>query len=232
MDRRAAAVAALESRLDYRFGDRELLERALTHASAGGGGPRVRAHNETLEFLGDRVLGLLAAETLFGLGPGWREGELTRRHVTLVSGAVCARVARGIDLGAALRLAGSTTSQGGRDNDRILGDAMEALIAAIYLDGGLEAARGVFHRAWSDELGAALGAEIREAKTALQEWALGKRLPTPHYLMLERSGPAHGPLFTVTVEVEGFAPARATGPSLRAAEKAAAAILLAREAAG
>ncbi|MGI9168548.1 MAG: ribonuclease III domain-containing protein, partial [Caulobacteraceae bacterium] len=118
------------------------------HASVGGGATAT-PHNETLEFLGDRVLGLLAAEALVALNPAWREGGLTRRQVALVSGAACARVARRLELGAALRLAGSPTSQGGRDNDRILGDAMGMLLAAIYLDGGFGAARIAFQRAWS-----------------------------------------------------------------------------------
>jgi ribonuclease III len=231
MNRRAAAIADFENRLGYVFADRALLERALTHASASDG-KRGVPHNETLEFLGDRVLGLLAAETVFALNPDWREGELTRRFVTLVSGPVCAGVARGIGLGGALRLAGATTNQGGRDNDRILGDAMEALMAAVYLDGGLETARGVFRAAWREALNGAVGEESRESKTALQEWAHAKGLQAPVYAITGRTGPAHAPLFTVSVEVKGSEPAMASGPSLRAAEKAAATILLARLRAG
>jgi len=227
MDRRAAAVAALEARLGHQFTDRGLLERALTHASASEGAGRI-VHNETLEFLGDRVLGLLAAETLIGLNPGWREGELTRRQVTLVSGATCAQVARQLEIGPALRLAGSTSVQGGRDNDRILGDAVEALMAAVYLDGGLAAARVVFDLAWGEALIAATGDQDAEAKTALQEWAMARGLPTPAYRIVSRSGAAHAPMFTVAVSVEGFAPESATGPALRVAEKAAARKLLAR----
>jgi ribonuclease-3 len=227
MNRRAVGISALEGRLGHVFTDRSLLERALTHASVGDGVGKI-GHNETLEFLGDRVLGLLAAETLVGLNPDWREGELTRRQVALVSGASCAQVARRLELGPALRLAGSTTNQGGRDNDRILGDAMEALMAAVYLDGGLAAARAVFDLAWREALITATGDQDAEAKTALQEWAMARGLPTPTYTVVSRSGAAHAPMFTVAVSVEGYPPESADGPALRVAEKAAARKLLAR----
>lgn len=225
MNRRAAAIADLENRLGHVFTDRGLLERALTHVSASQGA-RAVPHNETLEFLGDRVLGLLAAETLIVANPDWREGELSRGQVALVSGRTCARVARGLDVGGALRLAGSATAQGGRDNERILGDAMEALIAAVYLDGGLEAARGAFHLAWREALEDGGDDGGLDAKTALQEWAMARGLPIPLYLEVSRAGPAHAPTFTVEVCVRGHPGSVAKGPSLRAAEKAAAAILL------
>ena len=228
MDRRAAAVSELEQRLGHVFADRALLDAALTHASVSDGARKVR-HNERLEFLGDRVLGLLAAEALVRRNPVWREGELTRRQTALVSGKICAQVARGLGLSAALRLSGSTTSQGGRDNDRILGDAMEAVMAAVYLDGGLEAARGVFDSAWSEALADAVGEQGKEAKTALQEWAMAMALPLPAYAMVSRLGPAHAPMFTVSVTVQGYPPASAVGSSLRDAEKAAARALLDRE---
>ncbi|MDQ2859150.1 MAG: ribonuclease III [Pseudomonadota bacterium] len=228
MNRRAEAAAALEARLGHLFADRSLLERALTHASVGDGAGR-EPHNETLEFLGDRVLGLLAAESLVAFNPDWREGELTRRQVALVSGATCADVARGLDLGPALRLAGSMSQQGGRGNDRILGDALEALMAAVYLDGGLDAARAVFLSAWREALIAASGEQDVEAKTALQEWAMAKGLAVPTYCVVSRVGAAHAPMFTVSVKVEGYAPESASGPALRVAEKAAARKLLARE---
>jgi ribonuclease-3 len=228
MDRRLAAIAELEAHLGHVFADRDLLERALTHASVGSGSRKV-AHNERLEFLGDRVLGLLAAETLVARHPDWREGELTRRHVTLVAGKTCAEVARRVGLPDALRLAGGASKQGGRDNDRILGDAMEALMAAVYLDGGLAAARGVFAAAWTDALASAVAGEVREPKTALQEWAMAAGLPLPGYREVSRSGPDHAPLFVVEAVVEGYAPERGVGSSLREAEKAAALALLERE---
>ena len=227
-DRRAAAAQDLERAIGHPFADRALLEQALTHASVGDGARKV-SHNEQLEFLGDRVLGLLAAEALAAHEPAWREGELTRRHAALVSGKACADVARGVGLPAALRLAGSASRQGARENDRILGDAMEALMAAVYLDGGLEAARAVFRRAWAGRLGEALATQAREAKTALQEWAMARGLPLPTYREISRSGPAHGPTFVVAVELSGFAPVEAAGASLRAAEKAAAQAFLDRE---
>jgi ribonuclease III len=228
MNRRRAALNALEGRLGHAFKDGGLLDRALTHASVGDGAGEA-SHNETLEFLGDRVLGLLAAETLVALNPKWREGELTRRQVALVSGAACAQVARRLELGPALRLAGSTTHQGGRDNDRILGDAMEAVMAAVYLDGGLAAARAVFAAAWREALVAAGGDQDAEAKTALQEWAMAKGLPVPAYRVISRAGAAHAPTFTVEVSVAGYRPESASGPALRTAEKAAARKLLTRE---
>jgi len=228
VNRRLAAAADLEGRLGYQFADKDLLERALTHASVGNGGGTV-SHNQTLEFLGDRVLGLLAAEALVALNADWREGELSRRLVAVVSGSACARVARGIDLGPALRLAGATSQQGGRDNERILGDAVEAIMAAVYLDGGLAAARAVFETIWSEALANAAGSQGAEPKTALQEWAMAKGLPLPAYAMVSREGPPHAPTFSVTVTVQGYPPARASGPALRTAEKAAARALLLRE---
>jgi ribonuclease-3 len=228
VDRRASAADELERRLGHAFSDRALFEAALTHVSVGDGGKKV-AHNERLEFLGDRVLGLLAAEALVRLEPNAREGELTWRQNLLVNGKTCAQVARTVGLPAALRLSGSTSNQGGRNNDRILGDAMEALMAAIYLDGGLAAARDAFAVAWADVLAAAATEPAKEAKTALQEWAMAQARPLPAYRMVSRVGPDHAPLFTVEVAVEGYSPASGVGASLRDAEKAAARALLDRE---
>ena len=223
--RRATAVTELEQRLGHAFKDRALIERALTHASVGRGAP----DNERLEFLGDRVLALVAAETLTGHDPSWREGELTRRHASLVSGKACAEVARHIGLPSALRLAGSTTKQGGRQNDRILGDAMEALVAAVYLDGGIDAARALFRIAWSEAIGRALASHGKEAKTALQEWTMARGLPLPAYQEVSRTGPDHAPAFVMEVSVEGFQSVSGAGSTRRAAEKAAAQAFLARE---
>ena len=168
------------------------------------------------------MLALLAAEALIGQRPDWREGELSRRHAKLVNGAACASVARRLGLQKALRLAGSATKQGARENDRILGDAMEALMAAVYDDGGLEAARRVFDHAWSEALEEALAAEEKESKTALQEWAMARGLPLPAYTELSRAGPPHAPVFVVEVRLVGYDPERGGGGSLRSAEKAAA----------
>jgi len=225
---RAEAAARLEARIGHVFADRDLLDRALTHASVGEISIRPR-HNERLEFLGDRVLGLLAAEALMLAYPDEREGTLTLRHHALVNGETCARVAREIELGAALRLGGGASGHGGRENDTILGDAIEALIAAVFLDGGLEPARRMFAAAWAEELTKTGAAVEREPKTALQEWAQGKGLPLPAYTVVQRTGTDHSPSFKVEVQVKGFAPVSAQASSKRAAEKAAARAFLTRE---
>jgi ribonuclease-3 len=228
MNARAEAVGALEERLGHVFTDPALLERALTHASVGGGAGKTR-DNEILEFIGDRVIGLLAAERLAELYPQAPEGELTVRLHGLVNRDACARVARRMGLGPALRLAGGETPTGGRDKDSILGDACEAVMAAVHLDGGLAAARAVFLDLWAEEFDG-VAAQARDPKTALQEWAQARGKSLPAYVVLTRSGPDHAPLFTVEVAVEGLAPAVAEGRSRRDAEKAAAAALLEREA--
>ncbi len=227
MNARAEAVERLERRLGYAFKDPALLERALTHPSVVQGGKA--PDNQVLEFLGDRVLGLFAAECLATVNPDAREGELTRRLHALVNGKACAAIGRDIDLGAALRLAGSETRAGGRDKPSILGDAVEALMAAIYLDGGLEAARAVFLDLWAESFGNLGDAVARDAKTALQEWAQSLGRPLPAYAVIARAGPDHRPVFTVCVCVEGFDPVTGEGSSRQEAEKAAAATMLARE---
>ncbi|HEX4180522.1 MAG TPA: ribonuclease III [Caulobacteraceae bacterium] len=229
MNARADAVGALERRLGRAFQDPALLERALTHASVGGGAGKTR-DNEVLEFIGDRVIGLLAAERLAELYPQAPEGELTVRLHGLVNRDACARVARRMGLGPALRLAGGETKTGGREKDSILGDACEAVMAAVYSDGGLTAAREVFVDLWSEEFDEVAAAQPRDPKTALQEWSQGQGKALPSYTVLDRSGPDHEPLFKVQVMVEGVSPAIAQGRSRREAEKAAAAILLEREA--
>jgi ribonuclease-3 len=224
-DRRTQAVAALEGVLGHSFADRELLERALTHASVGDGSRKVR-HYERLEFLGDRVLGLLAAERLVALEPDAREGVMSTKLAALVNGRTCARVARRIGLGDALRLSPSETRSGGRDKDTILGDACEALMAALYIDGGLEVSRAFFLSAWADEF---LGVDVEKAKdpkTQLQEWAQGRGLPAPKYELAKRTGPDHAPSFIVRVLVDGQEAEEGQGTSLREAEKAAALVML------
>jgi ribonuclease-3 len=228
VNRRSAAIKALEQRLGHAFADRTLLEQALTHSSATDGSLSP-AHNQVLEFLGDRVLGLVAAEALMRLGPQWREGELTRRHAGLVSGRRCADVARALGVGPALRLAGGDSKLGARENDRILGDAMEALMAAVYLDGGLEAARTLFDSAWSEALSESGKAPVLDPKTALNEWTGARALSAPRYETLTRAGSQHAPTFTVRVDVAGYAPEVGVGLSLRAAQKAAADAFLSRE---
>ena len=225
---RAAAIAALEARLGHLFADRELLERALTHSSVGDGARRVR-DNERLEFVGDRVLGLLAAERLADLFPLASEGELAPRLNALVSRKTCAVVARAMGLGPALRLSPAETKAGGRDKDSILAGAVEALMAALFQEGGLEAPRAVFLDLWADLIAEVDSPRVGDPKTALQEWAQGSGKPLPAYAVVAREGPDHAPTFTVEALVQGYAPARAAGRSRQDAEKAAALALLERE---
>ena len=224
MNARAAAVTALEAMIGYRFTDRDLLERALTHSSVGDGS-RAVSHYQRLEFLGDRVLNLLAAERLMEDLQA-EEGQMSRRMAALVSTSACARVARRIGLSPALRLSASATKVGARESENVLGDACEALIAAIYLDGGLEAARAFFNPVWTPEFEQLEDPALREPKTRLQEWAQGRRLPLPAYRIAARTGPDHAPAFTVEVKVEGLPPERAQGRTRQEAEKAAALAML------
>ncbi|MDR3507718.1 MAG: ribonuclease III [Caulobacteraceae bacterium] len=228
MNTRAAAVDALERRLGHTFADRELFERALTHASVTPSAGK-RRDNEVLEFIGDRVIGLFAAERLAELNPAAPEGDLAPRLNALVSREACARVARRVALGPALRLSGAETKTGGRDKDSILAGACEAVMAAVYRDGGLEVARRVFLDLWADAFDSLGAPRPRDPKTSLQEWAQGQGKPLPVYAVIGRSGPDHAPIFTVEVRVEGLEPARSEGRSRQEAEKSAAARLLERE---
>jgi ribonuclease-3 len=231
MDRRVAAVGDLERRIGYAFSDRKLLEQALTHASVGDGAKKT-ADNEVLEFIGDRVLGLLAAEALAERFPQAKEGELAPRLNALVSRETCARVARAAELGPALRLSASSSKIGGRETESILAGGCEALMAALYRDGGLEIARRVFLDLWSAEFDRAAEGKPRDPKTALQEWAQSQAKPLPTYAVVDRKGPDHAPVFTVQVVVKDVDPVFATGRSRQEAEKAAAKALLEREGAG
>lgn len=210
--------------LGYDFSDQDLLRRALTHGSAS---TPASGDNQRLEFLGDRVLGLVIAEALLTADREAPEGLLAPRFNALVRKETCADVARSIDLGAVLRLGRSEMLSGGRRKDALLGDAMEAVIAAIYFDGGLEAARKVILRLWGERI-AMVEEDARDPKTALQEWAQARKLQPPTYHLVERSGPDHQPKFRMRVETENGCTAEATGTSKRQAEQAAARQLLAR----
>ncbi|MBB3890323.1 ribonuclease-3 [Phenylobacterium haematophilum] len=225
MNRREVAVAELEGRIGHVFQDRELLERALTHASVGDGALKVR-HYERLEFLGDRVLNLLAAERLMALNSEAREGEMSRLMASLVNYHACARVARRIGLPNALRMAPSASKIGARDKDTVLGDACEALIGAIYVDDGLDAARTFFLEFWAEEFERLDAPQVKDPKTQLQEWAQGRGLPLPLYKVVGREGPDHAPSFTVSVSVGDYEPELAEGRSRQEAEKAAALVML------
>jgi ribonuclease III len=229
---RAEAVAALAERLGHAFANKTLLDRALTHASVGQGTPvesRKIRDNERLEFLGDRVLGLLVAERLSADFPEADEGQLSSRLHALVDKAACARVGEALDVGPALRLSAGETKTGGRKKAGVIADAVEAILAAVYLDGGLEAARGVFDRAWAQELTTPSKPGLTNPKSALQEWAQGQGRPLPAYAVVERTGSDHAPTFTVQVSVAGVEPLTAQGRSRQEAEKAAAVGLLERE---
>jgi ribonuclease-3 len=227
---REAAIAALEHRLGYDFKDKALIDRALTHASIGDGARNTKTgrlrDNERLEFLGDRVLGLLTAEALLQRDGEAREGDLALRLNALVNGETCAAVARAMGLGEALRLSGGETRTGGREKPSILADACEAVMAALYLDGGLEAARSAFLAFWTPAFADLASTRAKDPKTALQEWAQGQGKPLPAYRVLAREGPDHAPLFTIEVAVLGLEPATGAGPSRQTAEKAAAQALL------
>jgi ribonuclease-3 len=216
------AMAGAATRLGHDFGRPELLIQALTHPSMAGG-----AHNQRLEFLGDRVLGLVIAEALVARDPEATEGQLAPRLNALVRKETCAEIAAALDLGGAMRMGRSEMLSGGRRKTALLGDAMEAVIAAIYLDGGLEAARAVILAHWGPRLAAA-DALGRDAKTLLQEWAQARGLPPPAYVDLGREGPDHAPVFSVEARLADGRAAEGRAPSKRAAQQRAAEALLAR----
>jgi ribonuclease-3 len=175
------------------------------------------------------VLGLLTAERLIQIDPAASEGDLAPRLNALVNRKTCARVARAIALGPALRLSGGETRTGGRDKDSILGNACEALIAALYQDAGLEETRRIFLDIWSAEFQALGAPRPKDAKTLLQEWAQARGRPVPVYTVVQREGPEHAPFFTVEVRVEGYGCAHGQGSSRQTAEKSAAQALIDRE---
>lgn len=220
--RLSADLAAFAARLGHEFRRPELLVRALTHPSLSSPG---RPDNQRLEFLGDRVLGLVMAEALLAADRKATEGQLAPRFNALVRKETCAEVARTIDLGAALKLGRSETMTGGRRKEALLADAMEAVIAAVYLDAGFEAARALVLRLWGDRLGR-VEADARDAKTSLQEWAQARGLPPPAYVQVARTGPDHAPEFTIEARLSTGQSARAVAGSKRQAEQAAARELL------
>lgn len=228
MSRKARSHASLEARLGYRFADPELLDRALTHSSAISPGRRVAESYQRLEFLGDRVLGLVVADLLYRRFPKANEGELSRSLNALVRKETCASIARELDLGRELNLGESEARTGGAQKEAILGDVAEAVIGAVYCDGGLGRAYEVVERLFGDTLGQA-GSDRADAKTTLQEWAQGRGLEPPAYQEVARTGPDHAPEFTISVTVDGYEALNATGPSKKLAEHKAAERFLVRE---
>ena len=226
--RRRRGDGSLEERIGYKFSDAALLDCGLTHISALKGA-RNRANSyQRMEFLGDHVLGLVISDMLFRAYPRADEGELSRRLADLVRKETCAEIARAIDLGAAIRLGSSEANAGGRTRPAILADVCEALIGAVYLDGGYPAAAALVERLWQARMRATTQ-PLRNSKTLLQEWAQGRGMPTPNYREVARSGPDHDPEFRVAVQIPHLAPAEGSGRSKRAAEQAAAAAMMARE---
>jgi ribonuclease-3 len=221
----SAAIEALEARLGHHFADRKLFETALTHASAASGG---RASYQRLEFLGDRVLALAVSEMLMETFPKANEGELAQRLTALIRNESCADVAIALDVGAAIRLGVGEAQAGGHTRAAILGDVCEALIGAIHLDGGIDAARQFVRANWEARMRAWRGS-MRDAKTTLQEWAQGKGIGTPAYAIVGRHGPDHAPVFDIEVSIGSLAPQRGEGRTRRDAEQLAAAAVLVRE---
>ena len=220
----SADLLAFSGRIGHQFRQPDLLVRAVTHASISS---VTRPDNQRLEFLGDRVLGLAMAEALLRADGTASEGQLAPRYNALVRKETCADVAREIGLGDVLKLGRSEMMSGGRRKDALLGDALEAVIAAVYLDAGFEAAQAVVLALWGDRI-AEVEADARDAKTALQEWAQARGLPPPAYLEQGRTGPDHQPVFTVEVRLENGAVERAAAGTKRQAEQAAAKALLLR----
>lgn len=217
-------LRAFEDRIGHRFGNPALLSQAVTHASMSSAN---RDDNQRLEFLGDRVLGLVMAQALLETDPTASEGQLAPRFNALVRKETCADVARQIDLGKVLKLGRSEMISGGRRKQALLGDGIEAVIAAVYLDAGFEAAKALVLRLWGRRI-ETVEEDARDAKTALQEWAQARKLQPPRYVQTARSGPDHAPVFTIAARLETGAEASATAASKRAAEQAAATTLLAQ----
>ena len=219
--------AALAVRLGHTFARSELLLQALTHRSYGA------VHNERLEFIGDAVLNCAVAAILYQRFPQVPEGDLSRIRAHLVKRDTLARIARSLDLGAALRFGEGEHKSGGADRASIVADALEALFGAVFLDGGFDAARAVIEGVYRGELSGLTPATLgKDPKTRLQEWLQARRLPVPDYAVVETAGEAHAQSFTVLCRVPALGIAvSGTGPSRRAAEQAAAALACARVAA-
>ncbi len=219
-----SAIQRFSERLGHRFSDEDLLRQALTHASASNN--KVN-DNQRLEFLGDRVLGLVISQALFEADRSAREGQLAPRFNALVRKEACAEVAEQINLGDALMLGRSEMRSGGRRKVALLGDAMEAVIAAVYLDSGFSTAQALILRLWGERIFTAEARAV-DPKSALQEWAQGRGLPTPIYADISRSGPDHQPVFVVEATLSSGQAARGQAASKKAAQVQAATALLAQ----
>ena len=212
-------AAWVEAETGHAPADISLFERALTHSSRGG------ADYERLEFLGDRVLGMVIASWLYARFSGESEGQLSRRLNVLVSRETCAEVARNIALAPRMRLGKQALEDGAGDSDNVLGDMIEALLGALYLEGGIAAAETFVRRQWESLIDKQRSAP-QHPKSGLQEWAAANNRKPPEYRLVDRSGPQHAPRFTVEVSVRGAGEAQAEGASKQEAEKEAARLLL------
>ena len=220
-----AAIADLEESIGHRFSDRKHLYEALTHMSVGKAPPGRAGNYQRLEFLGDRVLGLVMADLLFRTYPGANEGELSKRFSELVRKETCAAVAERWGVAPHIILGAGVPKLATRTNRAILGDVCEAIIGAVYVDGGFPAVQAVVEAGFRDIM-ASVRQIPRDPKTVLQEWVQGKGGPPPTYAVLERTGPEHAPEFRVGVDVAGIGIVAGTGPSKRAAEQDAALTVL------
>jgi ribonuclease III len=220
----AARYDTIAARIGYRFKDKALLRHALTHASTR------RKHNDyqRLEFLGDRVLGLVVAEALYRMNSSDTEGHMAGRHSYLVRGETCAAIGRILALTDFIVMGESERHKGLALNSSVLGDVVEALIGGIYIDGGLAAAAEFILKNWHALLNSPTVAE-KDAKTFLQEWVLARALPIPAYRTVSREGPEHAPVFVVAVDIKGHMPVEGSGKNKRVAEQEAATKFLARE---
>jgi len=218
-------LKSLQQRIGHLFNDASLLHQAVAHASSSNQPDARTESNERLEFLGDRVLGLVIADMLFKRFRHEDEGALSRRLTALVRKEALARIATRIDLAPCLTLSQGEEDTGGRKNPALLADACEALIAAVYMDGGLDAARQFIENNWQDLLDED-PTPPKDAKTALQEWTQARELGLPKYEVSGQTGPSHAPIFSITVSVRGYHDQNATGPSKRRAEQDAADAML------
>lgn len=216
----------LESSIGYAFGDQGLLAQALTHASRSLRPDERLNSNERLEFLGDRVLALVISELLFEHYPTDEEGSLSRRLNALVRRETLADIAMELGLASHVVMSKGEADQGGRENPSLMADAMEALIAAVYLDGGMDAARELISKYWLERVEYGPAEPPKDAKTRLQEWSQAEGLGLPAYKVIDRTGPPHAPEFRVAVTVQGYGQNEATGSSKQRAEQAAAEAML------
>src|SRR3989338_258178 len=216
---RDVALAVFQDRLGYHFTNPEYLERALTHSSRGV------ENYERLEFLGDRVLGLVIAEILYRTFPFEKEGSLARRHSALACTETLAKTARDLDIPTVVIASSAELASGGNKQDNLLADCMEAIIGAIFIDKGYVPCQEVITSLWGDKI-YTLSQPPVDSKTALQEWAQARGLPIPVYEIVERSGPDHAPQFKIRVTLKDIEPMESTGSSRRVAEKTVAHVML------